>query len=134
MISVPPSLLALAAVLALPADPPPVTAADVLVLENVNVVDVERAHTWPGHTVIVAGDRIEAVGPSDQLSPPSGARVVDGTGQYLIPGLWDMHVHLMINGHTDYAHWGRNLPRRLPRHHHARLGRATAAGRRHYGA
>jgi imidazolonepropionase-like amidohydrolase len=31
----------------------------------------------------------------------------------LLPGLWDMHVHLMINGHSDYAHWDKTYPSQL---------------------
>lgn len=46
------------------------------------------------HTVVVAGNRITAIGPSATISVPSGARRVDGRGKYLIPGLADMHVHL----------------------------------------
>lgn len=59
--------------------------------ENVTVVDaVEGAR--PGLTVVVEGDRIARMGAG--VDVPRGARVVDGTGRYLIPGLWDMHVHL----------------------------------------
>jgi hypothetical protein len=42
-------------------------------------------------TVVLAGDRIASVGKG---APPAGARVVEGRGKFLIPGLWDMHVHL----------------------------------------
>jgi len=28
----------------------------------------------------------------------------------VLPGLWDMHVHLMLNGHSDYAHWDKTYP------------------------
>ncbi|NDQ56753.1 MAG: amidohydrolase family protein [Acidipila sp.] len=45
-------------------------------------------------TVVVVGERITAVRPSRDIAIPAGARVVDATGKYLIPGLWDMHVHL----------------------------------------
>src|SRR5579884_2833657 len=44
-------------------------------------------------TVVITGDRITAVGKSGEVGVPEGARVVDGKGKYLIPGLWDMHVH-----------------------------------------
>ena len=49
-----------------------------------------RAHV----TVIAAGDRIVSVTPSGSTAAPKGSRVIDGKGKYLIPGLWDMHVHL----------------------------------------
>jgi len=45
-------------------------------------------------TVIVEGDRIAAIGRSGRERMPTGAMIVDGRGKYLIPGLWDMHVHI----------------------------------------
>jgi hypothetical protein len=44
--------------------------------------------------VLVADNRITAVGPADQARIPHDAAIVDGTGGFLIPGLWDMHVHI----------------------------------------
>jgi imidazolonepropionase-like amidohydrolase len=49
-------------------------------------------------TVIVRGERIAVVGPARSTSVPSDARVVDSRGKYLIPGLWDMHVHTSVLG------------------------------------
>jgi imidazolonepropionase-like amidohydrolase len=43
--------------------------------------------------VIISDDRVANIVSSRHSEPPSGARVVDGTGKFLIPGLWDMHVH-----------------------------------------
>ena len=48
----------------------------------------------PDMTVIVSGGKIVAVGKADDVPIPEGALVVDGTGRYLIPGLWDMHAHV----------------------------------------
>lgn len=45
-------------------------------------------------TVIVEGERISAIGPRDAVRVPRGARLIDATGRYLMPGLADMHVHL----------------------------------------
>jgi imidazolonepropionase-like amidohydrolase len=36
--------------------------------------------------------------------------VISTEGMSVLPGLWDMHVHLMINGHSDYAHWDKTYP------------------------
>jgi imidazolonepropionase-like amidohydrolase len=55
--------------------------------------------------VIVEGERIRAVGTVDTLPVPKGAEVISTEGMSVLPGLWDMHVHLMLNGHSDYAHW-----------------------------
>src|SRR5688500_13785033 len=57
--------------------------------------------------IIVRGQRIEAVGQVGRLAVPAGAEVISTEGMSVLPGLWDMHVHLMINGHADYAHWDR---------------------------
>ena len=43
--------------------------------------------------MVVTDNRITAVGPSDGTDVPEQAKVVDGSGQYLMPGLWDTHVH-----------------------------------------
>ena len=55
--------------------------------------------------VLVEGQRIRAVGTVGSLAVPPGAAVISTEGMSVLPGLWDMHVHLMINGHGDYAHW-----------------------------
>jgi imidazolonepropionase-like amidohydrolase len=60
--------------------------------------------------IIVRGERIEAVGQVGKLAVPAGAEVISTEGMSVLPGLWDMHVHLMINGHADYAHWDRTYP------------------------
>src|SRR5947209_3568880 len=61
---------------------------------NVNVVDVERGEIRAGQTVIISEGRIAALGPAASVAIPSGAAHIPGEGRYLIPGLWDMHVHL----------------------------------------
>lgn len=60
---------------------------------HVTVVDVERGQVSTDITVVVSGNRIAAVGPSARI--PRGARIVDGRGKFLIPGLWDMHSHAL---------------------------------------
>ena len=70
-----------------------------LAVTHVTVIDMTGAAPRPGMTVVVSGGRIATVGPSDSVSPPSGALVVDGTGKYIIPGLWDMHMHSAFDGY-----------------------------------
>ena len=60
--------------------------------------------------IIVEGERIIAVGQVGSLNIPAGAEVISTEGMTVLPGLWDMHVHLMINGHSDYAHWDKTYP------------------------
>lgn len=83
-----------------PLDGRPVAAQDprALTFTNVTVVDVERGVLLPNHTVIVSGTRITAVGPAASVRAPAGATVVDASGKYLAPGLWDMHVHAAFPG------------------------------------
>jgi imidazolonepropionase-like amidohydrolase len=60
--------------------------------------------------VIIEGERIKAVGQVGTLAIPPGAEIISTEGMSVLPGLWDMHVHLMINGHSDYAHWDKTYP------------------------
>ena len=55
--------------------------------------------------ILVEGKKIIAVGHEGNLQVPDGYQVVSTEGMTVMPGLWDMHVHLMINGHSDYTHW-----------------------------
>ncbi len=66
----------------------------VTVIQDVTVVDVGSGVARPHMTVVIDGETIKAVGSVATTPPPSGARIVSGQGRYLIPGLWDMHVHL----------------------------------------
>jgi imidazolonepropionase-like amidohydrolase len=60
--------------------------------------------------ILVEGERISAVGQVGSLTVPTGADVISTDGMSVLPGLWDMHVHLMINGHSDYMHWDKTYP------------------------
>ncbi len=71
--------------------------ASVVALERVTVVDVERGELRPAQTVLVRGDRIREVGPSASVAVPAGATRVDGRGKFVVPGLWDMHVHVPLD-------------------------------------
>jgi imidazolonepropionase-like amidohydrolase len=65
-----------------------------LVFKNVNVFDAPSGKVLPGQTVVVEGKRIKAVGPTGKVAVPAGAEIIDGKGKTLLPGLWDMHVHI----------------------------------------
>jgi len=64
-----------------------------LVISHVNLIDATGSPVQADMTVIVEGARISRIAKSDTVRVPKAARVVDGRGKYLIPGLWDMHVH-----------------------------------------
>ncbi len=71
-------------------------AAAALAIVHGTVVDVQDGRLLPDQTVLINGNRIQVVGSSANVRIPSGARVLDATGKYVIPGLWDMHVHLNL--------------------------------------
>ncbi|HEX6943059.1 MAG TPA: amidohydrolase family protein [Gemmatimonadaceae bacterium] len=64
-----------------------------VVIRNGDVFDAERGVMMPKTTIVIRGDRIEAVGPADAVAVPAGATVIDATGKSVLPGLWDMHTH-----------------------------------------
>ena len=74
-----------------------------LAITNVSVVDVVAGVARPGSTVVVRGNRIVAVGPTAAVRVPVEARTIDGSRRFLIPGLWDMHVHLGNAGEESLA-------------------------------
>jgi len=62
---------------------------------DVTVIDVEAGVPRPGQTVLVRGERVDEIGPSDDVSVPSDAVIIDGRGLFLMPGLCDAHVHFV---------------------------------------
>ena len=60
--------------------------------------------------IIIEGEKIKAVGRIGQLEIPVGAEIISTEGMSVLPGLWDMHVHLMITGHSDYTYWDKTYP------------------------
>jgi imidazolonepropionase-like amidohydrolase len=74
---------------------PPTEGPDsVVAFVDVTVIPMDRQRALPRQTVLVRGDRIEAIGPTDKVSIPTGGRRVDGRGKFLIPGLAEMHAHI----------------------------------------
>jgi imidazolonepropionase-like amidohydrolase len=67
----------------------------VVAFQNVNVIPMDREHLLENQTVIVQDGIVEEIGLSTEIEIPAEALVVDGSGKYLIPGLVDMHVHMM---------------------------------------
>jgi imidazolonepropionase-like amidohydrolase len=64
-----------------------------LAFVHVNVIDATGSPVQADMTVVVQGKEILQIGKSKDVAVPKGAKAVDGRGKYLIPGLWDMHVH-----------------------------------------
>jgi imidazolonepropionase-like amidohydrolase len=81
--------------------------AEKIALVGGTLVDGTLKEPIRNSVVLIDGERIAAVGTVDSLAVPADARRISTEGMTLMPGLWDMHVHLMLNGHADYAHWDR---------------------------
>lgn len=93
---------------------------DALAITHITVIDCTGAQPRANTTVLISGGKIAMIGPSDTIAIPSAARVIDATGKFLIPGLWDMHGHLtdatedafpllIMNGVTGVRDMGGNL-------------------------
>jgi len=77
------------------------TAKTSLAFTHVNVIDVKEGSIKKDQTVVITGNRITAVGKKAPI--PKSAQVINATGKYLIPGLWDMHAHVL-------SRWDRAAP------------------------
>ncbi len=77
-----------------------------LVFLHVTVINPGTSSVEADRAVTITGDHITAVSSSANFAPPSQAKIIDGTGQFLIPGLWDMHVHSAFG---DWFPGGRDI-------------------------
>ena len=64
-----------------------------LAITDVTLIDGTGTAARPHMTVTIADGRITAVAHNETLQPPPGAQIINGTGRFAIPGLWNMHVH-----------------------------------------
>jgi imidazolonepropionase-like amidohydrolase len=87
-----------------------------LVFVNATVIDGTGRPALPHQTVVIRRNLIVGLGPPNKVKLPANSYVVDASGKFLIPGLWDMHVHLadedfltlfLVNGVTGIRamHW-----------------------------
>ena len=106
-------------------EPPPERGT--IAFAHANVVTMRDQSLLRDQTLVVANGRIAALGPASLTAVPSGARVVDARGRYLMPGLADMHVHVYVepeltlyavngvtsvfnlNGRTPHLAWKRRI-------------------------
>jgi hypothetical protein len=105
-----------------------------LAVTHVNVIDVNVGTVRRDMTVLVEGPTIASVMPASRARLPEDAQVIDGTGKFLIPGLWDMHVHwyddrflplFIANGVTGFRQmWG--MPVHFSWRERAKRGRPIA--------
>jgi hypothetical protein len=115
-----------------------VCSAQTLIIQNVTIIDATGADPRPAMSVGIENGQITAIKKS--IKAPKGSAIVDGTGKFLIPGLWDMHVHLnrpeiffpllLANGVTGVREMFTGIPIRTIREWRMRAGvpRIYAAG------
>jgi hypothetical protein len=110
------------AVVAAPTPTGSSSASNSLVITHATVIDVRTGHIFRDQTIVVTGDRITALSPRAEI--PATAKVVNATGKFIIPGLWDMHAHalwstdqiqrmfdmFLANGVTSIRDMGSPLP------------------------
>ena len=70
-----------------PANPRPT------VIDKVSIVDPRLGTATEKQTIVISGNRISYAGPFAVAPRSEGAHRIDGTGKYVIPGLWDTHIH-----------------------------------------
>ncbi|MAD74020.1 MAG: Xaa-Pro dipeptidase [Rheinheimera sp.] len=63
--------------------------------------------------ILIKDDTIVQVGTVATLPIPEGYLVISTEGMDVLPGLWESHAHLMLNGHADYVHWDKTYINRL---------------------
>lgn len=83
-----------AVALAITSIPLVAVAQTTVAITNVSVIPMDRERVLTAQTVLVQGNRITTLGPSAQVTVPTGAMRIDGTGKFLMPGLAEMHAHV----------------------------------------
>ena len=80
-------------------------AAGKTALVGGRLIDGFGARPIADSVILIDGDIIEKIGTTETLPVPEGYEVISTEGMDVLPGLWESHAHLMLNGHADYAHW-----------------------------
>ncbi len=78
-----------------------------LAITHVTLIDATGRAPQPDQTILIEAGRITAVGASKKTKVPKTARTIDASGKFLLPGFWDMHVHLA--GVTADPAWGKQV-------------------------
>jgi hypothetical protein len=91
------------------------------VVSNVNIIDVETGKVNNAMDILIVNHKIDSILPHDNNRKYDAAKLIDYSGKYILPGLWDMHVHLsmiggesiplfVLNGVTGVRDMGGNWP------------------------
>lgn len=89
---------------------PYVLTAQTVALVGGTLIDGFGSNPIKNSVIIIEGERIKSIGQVGQITIPEEAEIISTEGMSVLPGLWDMHVHLMINGHADYGYWDKTYP------------------------
>src|SRR6202030_405363 len=81
--------------------------SSLLAITHVTVIDGTGRFPLPDQTVLIESGRITAVGAAATIKVPKSARTINASGKFLLPGFWDMHVHLA--GVTADPAWGKQV-------------------------
>src|SRR5437762_1919885 len=81
--------------------PTPKPPDTVYLLKSVHVFDGESAQLHDNWVVLVRGNKIEAVGPANEVKAPADAKVIDLPGMTLLPGLIDAHSHILLHPYSE---------------------------------
>lgn len=97
----------------------PAAKAPVL-FDNVQLFDADKGTFLANRAVLAEGGKIAAIGAAGSLKAPAGARIIDGRGKTLVPGIWDSHLHIgddwsvlsnIANGITSFRSPGTTFDR-----------------------
>ena len=108
----------------------PASAPVALALVGGTLIDGGPGQPVRNSVVLIRGDRIEKVGTVESLPVPAGYEQIPTEGMTVLPGLWDLHVHLIYSGHPNARYWFK-LRLRVREGDDTCLRRADADGRRH---
>ncbi|MDX1502850.1 MAG: amidohydrolase family protein [Thermoanaerobaculia bacterium] len=93
--------------------PAALAAAQKKALVGGRLIDGFGGRPLADSVILIDGETIEEVGTVGALAVPEGYEVISTEGMDVLPGLWENHAHLMINGHADYPHWQRTYTGRF---------------------
>ena len=88
---------------------PRATAAAPVAFVGVTVIPMDRERVIPGQTVIVRDGRITSMGPTGSVAVPGDANRIDGRGRFLMPGLAEMHAHVLAGQQSPATEWNRDI-------------------------
>ncbi len=69
----------------------------VYVIKNVSIIPMNREVVLQNQSVIIVSGKIRQVADAATIKSPAGAKIIDGSGKYLMPGLFDMHAHFFTS-------------------------------------